>query len=54
MTAFFMAVYDSIKYFESFISLDKPGPQKGIVGGIIKFIKKQEAIELPDGKFFYY
>lgn len=48
-----LAVYDSKEVFESDRG-DKPGPQKGIVGGIIKFIKKgtfQETIELPDGKY---
>ena len=48
-----LAVYDSKETFESDRG-DKSGPQNGIVGGLIKLIKKGtflETIELPNGKY---
>ena len=46
-----LAIYNSKETFESDKG-DKPGPQEGIVGGVIEFVEKgvyKRKFELPDG-----
>ena len=46
-----LAIYNSKETFESDKG-DKPGPQEGIVGGVIEFVEKgiyKGKFELPDG-----
>ena len=46
-----LAIYNSKETFESDKG-DKPGPQEGIVGGVIEFVEKgvyKGRFELPDG-----